>query len=76
MFCALMPNVQVMSNPTDHLHNQLEKLWDLETLGIRDNEHTIESKFMEEIKFDGKHYEVKLPYREEHPLHLTIILAQ
>ena len=59
---------QVMSNPTDHLHNQLEKLWDLETLGIRDNEHTIESKFMEEIKFDGKHYEVKLPFREEHPL--------
>ena len=57
-----------MSNPTDHLHNQLEKLWDLETLGIRDNEHTIESKFMEEIKFDGKHYEVKLPFREEHPL--------
>ncbi len=23
---------------------------------------------MEEIKFDGKHYEVKLPFREEHPL--------
>ncbi len=23
---------------------------------------------MEEIKFNGKHYEVKLPFREEHPL--------
>ena len=58
----------VMSNPTDHLNNQLEKLWDLETLGIRDNEHTSKPKFMEEIKFNGKHYEVKPPFREEHPL--------
>jgi hypothetical protein len=53
---------------TDYQKKQLEKLWDLETLGIRDNEFTNESKFMEEINFNGEHYEVKLPFREEHPL--------
>ena len=58
----------VITNPTDSLYNQLEKLWDLETLGIRDNELTTESKFMEEINFNGKQYEIKLPFREEHPL--------
>ena len=57
----------IISNTSDQLHNQLEKLWDLETLGIRDQELTTESKFMEEITFNGKH-EVKLPFREEHPL--------
>ena len=44
----------VITNLTDSLYNQLEKLWDLETLGIRDNELTTESKFMEEINFNGK----------------------
>ena len=58
----------IVSNTTDLLHNQLEKLWDLETLGIRDHELTTEPKFIEEINFNGKHYEVKLPFREEHPL--------
>ena len=58
----------VMINSTDSLYNQLEKLWDLETLGIRHNEFTTESRFMEEINFDGKQYEIKLPFREEHPL--------
>jgi hypothetical protein len=57
----------VITNRTDSLYNQLEKLWDLETLGIRDNELTTESKFMEEINFNGKQYKIKLPFREEHP---------
>ena len=58
----------IASNTTDRLHKQLEKLWDLETLGIRDHELTTEPKFIEEINFNGKHYEVKLPFQEEHPL--------
>ena len=56
----------VLPNPTDHLQ-KLEKFWDLERLGIQKTELTTESKFMEEINFNGKH-EVKLPFRENHPL--------
>ena len=52
---------------TVRMYNQLEKLWDLEKLRIRDNELTTESKFMEEINFNGKQYEIRLPFREEHP---------
>ena len=58
----------VLFNPTDHLQKQLEKFWDLETLRIQKTELTTESKFMEEINFNEKHYEVKLPFRENHPL--------
>jgi hypothetical protein len=58
----------VITNPTDSLYNRLEKLWDLETLGIRDNEHTTEFKFMKEVNFNGKQLEIKLSFREEHPL--------
>ena len=57
-----------MSNPTDHLQKQLEKFCHLETLGIQKTKFTTESKFMEEINFNRKHYEVKLPFREDHPL--------
>ena len=58
----------VLPNPTDRLQKQLKKFWDLETLGIPKTELTTESKFMEEINFNGKHYEVKLPFRETLPL--------
>lgn len=39
----------VLPSPTDHLQKQLEKFWDLETLGIQKTELSAESKFMEEI---------------------------
>ena len=57
-----------VTDPADNLHSQLQKLWDLETLGIRDNDHSTEYKFMEDINFNGTQYEIKLPFREEHPL--------
>ena len=45
------------------IKDDVNKLWDLETIGIRE-EDPIEEAFSEEIQFTGKRYSVKLPWRE------------
>ena len=50
------------------LNNQVEKFWDLDTLGIRDNEISVYDKFMNDVKFVNGRYEVRLPFKEDHPL--------
>ena len=49
------------------LNLQLSKFWDLEAIGIRDQESPVHVKFKETVSFDGERYEVRLPWREEHP---------
>ncbi|XP_028416184.1 uncharacterized protein LOC114539807 [Dendronephthya gigantea] len=56
------------STKDEGINKEILEASDIETLGIRDNEPTTESKFMEDISFNGNQYEVKLPFREEHPL--------
>ena len=53
---------------TRSLHAEVEKLWDLETLGIKDNEKSVYDKFMEDVKFVDGRYEVQFPFKEERPL--------
>ena len=50
------------------LNNDLAKFWDLETLGIKEEEPSVFDKFTQEVKFNGNRYEAKLPFKEEHPL--------
>ena len=52
----------------DNLHDLLSKFWDLETLGIRQDEMSVYDKFTQEVKFNGERYEAKLPFKEEHPM--------
>ena len=52
----------------ESLENQLSKFWDLENLGISKSEDTVYQNFEEEIKFVNGRYEVKLPWKEQHPL--------
>ena len=52
-----------------HIDSKVHKLWDLETLGIRetgsgDEQH---EEFKDSISFDGIRYSVKLPWKEGHP---------
>ena len=65
----------VITNPTDSLYNQLEKLWDLETLAIQANKLTTESKLMEEINFNGNSMKLNYPFEKNTHYYLTIILA-
>ena len=50
------------------LNDILENFWDLETLGIKQEEPSVYDKFIQEVKFNGNRYEAKLPFKDEHPL--------
>lgn len=45
------------------------RFWDLETLGILENEKNSEDDFLENIKLnDAGRYEVELPFKANHPV--------
>ena len=50
------------------MQDDLQKFWDLETLGIRDTETSVRDKFSHEIRFTGERYHVKLPFKDNHPM--------
>lgn len=48
------------------LDRQLSRFWDLDSLGIDKDEPPVYNKFVQQIKFDGRRYEVRLPWKENH----------
>ena len=47
----------------------LRRFWELESLGILKEDHPVQEKFSQHIKFDKDRYEVHLPWKDSH-LHL------
>ena len=43
-------------------------LWDLETIGISDNETSVYGKFIDSVKFENERYSVALPFKGNHPM--------
>ena len=39
----------------------------LESFGIKSNEPAVYDQFLNDITFDGDRYQVKLPFKENHP---------
>ena len=52
----------------DLLESKLERVWRLESLGIVPNESSVYDDFQQRIRFDGRRYEVNLPWKEPHPM--------
>ena len=50
------------------LNENISKFWDLDAVGIKDNEISIYEKFKDDIKFENNSYSVKLPVKEFHPI--------
>ena len=48
------------------LDSKIKQFWELESLGIMPNEERVHEKFLENIQFNGKRYEVSLPFKENH----------
>ena len=61
-----MQEVQVnfVSHEKDSLDTQISKLWDLETIGIRESDD-VHDAFKDSIRHNGKRYSVKLPWKAE-----------
>ncbi len=49
------------------LDNRLKQFWDLESLGILKDESSVYERFVQQIEFNSHRYEVKLPWKEDHP---------
>lgn len=49
------------------LSEQVKTFWDLDTVGIRENEQSIYENIYESIEFKDKRYEVPLPFKETAP---------
>ena len=55
------------------LTKSLKRFWELESIGIAETEHTVISReeevavadFNRGLKFDGKNYEVRLPWKSD-----------
>ena len=56
------------ANDERGLKENISKFWDLDAVGIKDNEISIYEKFKDDIKFENNSYSVKLPVKEFHPI--------
>ena len=46
------------------LNKMVKKLWNLETMGIPENEVLVYEKYVNKVKFKNERYEVCLPFKE------------
>ena len=59
-------DTHVSQDSDQELDKRLKMFWDLESLGIQPNEATVYDEFESSIQFNGKRYEVSLPWKESH----------
>ena len=52
------------------LSDQVAKFWDLDTVGIVENEMSVYEKLIDKVKFDEeqKRYQIRLPFKVENPV--------
>ena len=58
--------VQADDRSDSNILQQANKLWDLESLGIRPENDASKESFVDEIQFTGSRYSVKLPWKAGH----------
>ena len=54
----------------ESLSKQVAKFWDLDSLGIVENEKSVYDGFLDEVKFieSEKRYQIRLPFKEDHQM--------
>ena len=60
--------LRINTNENETLSQNVHKFWDLDTIGIKENEPSIYDKFVEETKLVDNRYEVCLPFKENKPM--------
>ena len=59
--------IETHSPLEEKLNDHLKWFWELQSLGVADNETSVYDKFVQQVKYDGHRYEVSLPWKEHHP---------
>ena len=60
--------LKIESTQMRDMKDDLQKFWDLETLGIKEHETSVYDKFSNDITFTGERYQAKLPFKDNHPM--------
>ena len=56
------------NSSNDNLYRQLKCFWELETIGVKSDENLVHDQFNQTDEFKNGRYEVRLPWRESHPI--------
>ena len=50
------------------LSEKIKRFWDLDTIAIVEKEKSVYEKFLDDVSFHDNRYEVRLPFKEDHPV--------
>ena len=50
------------------MSGKIERFWDLDTIEIVEKERSVYENFLDDISFHDNRYEVRLPFKEDHPM--------
>ncbi len=60
--------ITLNSDNKEPLENMLSKFWELESIGVScPDENSVYEEFVEDVRFVDGRYEVKLPWKKDHP---------
>ena len=57
----------VKINQDSSLNEKINRFWDLDTIGIKENETSVDDIFVSDLKFEDSRYSVSLPFKENRP---------
>ena len=50
--------MKVVCNQDNSLNEKIDKFWDLDTIGIKENETSVYDRFINDIKFENSRYSI------------------
>ena len=60
--------MKIVCNQDNSLNEKIDKFWDLDTIGIKENETSVYDRFISDIKFENSRCSVSLPFKENRPI--------
>ena len=68
--------IAVESKEKHPLSEKIEKFWNLDTIGIVEKERSVYENFLDDISFHDNRYEVRLSFKEDHPMIEELLINQ
>ena len=59
--------VGIEINDECEISKKIDKFWELDSMGVVPNESSVYDKFVENIELKDERYQVRLPFKENHP---------
>ena len=59
--------MKIVCNLDNSLNEKIDKFWDLDTIGIKENKTSVYGRFVSDIRFENSRCSVSLPFKENRP---------